>query len=293
MVTVEFGKPYEGKICVALGYFDGMHLGHRKITEKVTEIAKKENCVPAISTFADSPNKEKTIYSYHERKRLYAECGAELCLTLYYARVHSLTGKEFFDELTGLYDVVHIVCGEDYGFGSDGCKTAELEKYCRERGIGLDIVPLYIYHGVKVSSTAVKNFLIAGDVDSARKLLSVPYHVSGDVVSGDGRGRFIGVPTINLSLPVDAMEIKYGVYGTYTEIDGKRYRSVTNVGPRPTFGQSKFAVETNLLGYDGESLLGKHAVVYFYKYIRPVRKYRTAEELIARIEKDKEWEDLC
>lgn len=293
MVTVEFGKPYDGKICVALGYFDGMHLGHRKIMEKTIEAATENNCIPAISTFADNPNRKKTIYSYHERKRLYAECGAELCLSLYYARVHSMTGREFLDELTKIYRVEHIVCGEDYGFGCDGCGTDALKKYCDEKGIGLDIVPLYVYLGVKVSSTAVKNFLIAGDVDSARKLLSVPYHVSGNVVNGDGRGRFIGVPTINMSLPVDAMEIKYGVYGTYTEIDGKRYRSVTNVGPRPTFGQSKFAVETHLLGYDGDSLLGKYAVVYFYKYIRPVRKYGKAEELVARIEKDKEWEDLC
>ena len=293
MVTVEFGKPYDGRMCVALGYFDGMHLGHRMIMDKVKEIASASGCAPAISTFADCPNKEKTIYSYHERKKLYAECGVEVCLTLYYARVHSMPGKEFFDALTTMYDVEHIVCGEDYGFGCDGCKTAELKKYCDEKRIGLDVLPLYVYCGVKVSSTAVKNFLIAGDVDSARKLLSEPYRVSGDVVRGDGRGRNIGVPTINLSLPADVMEIKHGVYGTYTEIDGKRYRSVTNVGPRPTFGQSKFAVETNLLGYDGDSLLGKRAVVYFYKYIRPVRKYRTAEELTARVEKDKEWEDLC
>lgn len=293
MVTVEFGKPYKGKICVALGYFDGMHLGHRKIMDRVVKTSVEKNYVPAISTFADSPNKEKNIYSYHERKRLYDECGAELCLTLYYSRVHSMKGAEFLNELTGTYDVAHIVCGEDYGFGCDGCHIGELKDYCESHGIGFDVVPLYVYQGVKVSSTAVKNFLIAGDVDSARKLLSVPYHVSGDVVSGDGRGRFIGVPTINLALPVDAMEIKHGVYGTYTEIDGKRYRSVTNVGSRPTFGQSKFAVETNLLGYSGDSLLGNHAVVYFYKYIRPIRKYRTAEELVERIEKDKEWEDLC
>ena len=293
MTVVEFGKPFDADICLALGYFDGMHLGHREIMRVAIEKAKETGCVPVISTFADSPGGKVPIYSYHDRKELYSESGAEFCLTLYYSAVCRMSGAEFFAALMRMYKPKHLVCGDDYTFGCDLAGVNVLAGICEREGVGLTVVPAVYYCGVKVSSTAVKNFLISGDVDAARKMLVTPYHVRGNIVSGDGRGRNIGVPTINQRLPVGIIQPKYGVYGTYTVIGGVRYRSVTNVGPRPTFMQNKVAVETNIIGYTGGSLLHEFAVVYFYRYIRPVKKFANAEELLARIQKDKEWTDLC
>ena len=191
-----------------------------------------------------------------------------------------------------LYNIYHIFCGENHKFGCDGCDTDKLQEFCNEFGVKLTVIKLFDYEGVRVSSTAIKTLLKAGDVDTAKTLLKIPYHIRGEVVSGDGRGRNIGVPTANLELPYGTLEIKRGVYGTYTEIDGELYRSVTNYGARPTFMQSKFAIETNVLGYNGEPLNGKEIVVYFHKYIRPIRKYPSAEALVQRIKKDMEWTDL-
>ena len=177
--------------------------------------------------------------------------------------------------------------------GEFAAALRELEELCGSAGVGLTVVPTVYYGGVKVSSTAVKNFLLAGDMAAARAMLVTPYHIRGDVVSGDGRGHNIGIPTINMRFPSGVTEIRQGVYGTYAELGGKRYRAVTNVGPRPTFMQNKFAVETNLIGYEGGSLLHERATVYFYRYLRPIRKYADAAALVARIQKDKEWKDLC
>lgn len=292
MQVIELGQPCDGPIALALGYFDGMHLGHRTILNKAVELAAKYGARTAVTTFADSPNRTDPIYTYNERKKLFAECGAEICLSLTYIRICNMRGREFFDKLVTTYDIRAMVCGADHKFGSDGCDVDALASFCRERNIELVVMPLLDYGGVRVSSTAIKAFLATGDVDSAKKLLSEPYHISGYVVSGDGRGHNIGVPTANIDLPLDAMEIKRGVYGTYTTVDGKSYRSVTNYGARPTFMQSRFAIETNLMDYDGGDLRNKYITVYFHKYIRPIRKYPTAEALVERIRKDKEWTDL-
>ena len=294
MITAEFGKPFDGKFCLALGYFDGVHIGHRAIISATISKAAELGCVPAISTFADIPDVKKApIYSYHDRKPLYAECGAEFCLTLYYSAIRNMRGAEFFEKLTTEYQPLHLVCGQNYTFGCDLLGVDALKALCDGKGIGLTVVPTVIYHGVCVSTTLIKNYLTTGDVDAARKMLVTPYHIRGSVVSGDGRGHNIGVPTINQRIPAGVLTPKQGVYGTYAEIGGKRYRAVTNVGPRPTFSQSKVAVETNLIDYDGGSLLHELAAVYFYRYLRPVRKFANAEELVARIQKDKEWTDIC
>lgn len=292
MNVAEFGSPIARRIYLALGYFDGMHLGHRAIAETVRSSAEKLGCAPAISTFADSPAGKTPVYSYHDRKELYAECGMEICLTMYFSAVGRMTGGEFFRRLTETYDIAGIACGEDHTFGCDLLGVDELGKLCAEKNIPLTVVPTVYLEGVKVSSTLVKNYLLAGDVDAAKRVLVRPYHMRGPVISGDGRGRGIGVPTINIRIPTGIFAMKQGVYGTYTEVGGKRYRSVTNVGPRPTFMQNKFAVETNLIGYEGGSLLGESASVEFHRYLRPIKKYASAEELVARIRKDKEWTDL-
>ena len=292
MTAVEFGERCNDGMVIALGHFDGMHLGHREILAKAKQLADERGLKTAITTFSDSPNRKETLYTYFDRKKLFAEHGAEICVTLCYARIRNMTGEEFLHDLFAYYNIAHVVCGENYKFGADGCDVAKLRALARGFGVGVTVMPLLDLGGVRVSSTAIKTFLKTGDVDAAKKLLGTPYHIRGEVTYGDGRGRVIGIPTANLDLPIGIMEIKRGVYGTYTLLDGKLYRSVTNYGARPTFLQSRFAVETNILGYEGGSLHGKEITVYFHRYLRPIRKYKNKDELLERIAKDKEWTDL-
>ncbi|MBQ7227892.1 MAG: riboflavin biosynthesis protein RibF [Clostridia bacterium] len=292
LTTVEFEKPYDGALSLALGFFDGVHLGHRTLFEKIHEFCKSSGTIPAVSTFSDMATRKQIIYSYRDRKRMFEELGLQVCIALNFNKIKHLSGNEFFYVLVHTYNIKHIVCGEDYTFGCDHCDVETLRELCNEYGITFVVMPMLVYKGVCVSSTNIRALLRAGDVDLAKKLLKVPYHVSGEVVSGDGRGRNIGIPTANIDLPRGGMEIKHGVYGTYTELDGKLYRSVTNYGPRPTFLQSKFAIETNILGENFDSLRGKIITVYFHRFIRGVSKYLSEKLLIATIKKDQQWEDL-
>ncbi len=291
--SLEFGKSFGGEISVALGNFDGVHLGHRTLLSEVKRLSAEHGTTACALTFADSLLGKESIYDFAEKKRLLEACGAELCVLLYFCRISSLTGREFFDRLTETYNVRDLVCGENYTLGSDRCDVSVLGSLCDAKGISLTVMPLVDFEGVRVSSTTIRAFLKSGNMDSAGKLLGMKYHIRGCVTSGDGRGRGIGIPTLNLDLPIDMMEIKRGVYGTYAEIGGKRYRSVTNYGSRPTFLQNKFAVETNIIDFASDNLLGNELTVYFHKYLRPIKKFATADELVTTINRDKEWTDIC
>ena len=293
MIVTEFGKTFDEEICLAMGYFDGMHVGHRLLVGKVNKRAKELGIKSAIMTFGDNPNKKSTIYSYHHRKKIFEECGIDLCLSLTYSKVCNMSGKEFFDTLTTKYKINYIICGDNYKFGNDGLTAHALSKLCEAKGIEFFEEPLYIQQGVCVSSTAIKSYLIHGDIHATNRMLMTPYHIVGEVVSGEGIGNRIGKPTANIQKPQNILEIKKGVYGTYTKINDKLYRSVTNYGDCPTFSKSKLTIETHLLNYDSdENLRGKEITIFFYKYIRPIQKFKSASELVARIQKDEKWEDL-
>lgn len=291
--SLEFGKPFVGEISVALGNFDGVHLGHRTLLDEVCRLSSEHNTAACVLTFADNLLGKESIYDFTEKKRLLGECGANLCIMLYFCRVSQIKGREFFAKLKESYRIRDIVCGENYTFGSDRCDVTTLAELCEQNNIALKVMPLVDFESVRVSSTAIRTFLRTGNVDMAGKLLGMKYHIRGRIVAGDGRGRGIGIPTLNLDLPIGMMEIKRGVYGTYAELDGKMYRAVTNYGPRPTFLQNKFAIETNILDYSSERVLGSELTVYFHKYLRPITKFATAEELVTTIKKDKEWTDIC
>ena len=293
MITVEFGKKVEGKLCLALGYFDGVHIGHRKVFENVFECALKAGLVRAVSTFADKPNKSDSVMSYADRKQLFSQLGMEVCISLFFIRDGHKKGREFFEELTTVYDIVEIVCGEDYKFGCDFCDVTVLDALCREKGIALNVVPLYNLDGVRVSSTAIKILLKSGKLAAANKMLVTPYHITGRVVSGQGIGRNIGMPTVNINPPEGIIPLRHGVYASIVEIDGKQYAAVTNYGGKPTFGRSACTVESHLIDYDGGSLLSRDITVYFVNFIRLIRKFKTADELVAQINKDMQKVTKC
>lgn len=291
MTTVEFGKELNNEICLALGYFDGVHFGHRIILEKVKERAAECGAAAAVSTFADSPNKSDSLLGYNDRKKLFSDLGMEYCVSLYYVRECNKTGEDFFKELIGAYRIRELVCGEDYRFGCDHIGVTELERLCFAAKIKLNVVKLCDLDGVRVSCTAIKVLLRSGKLSLANKMLVTPYHISGRIVSGQGIGRNIGMPTVNIHQPAGLFPIKHGVYGTIVKLNGKQYNAVTNYGAKPTFDMSAVAIESHLMGYDGGSLLGEDITVFFVKYIRTIRKFKNAEELVEQINKDMRWRE--
>ena len=292
MRTVSYREKIEGKLCIALGYFDGVHLGHRKILEKVCERAEECGYVKAVLTFADSPKKGDTILTYHDRKKLFDTLDMDFCIPLYFLREGRKTGEAFFEELTSSYDVKELVCGADYKFGCDICDVAKLKLMCAQKGIKLIVVELLDLESVRVSSTAIKIFLKTGKLRAANKMLGMPYHMTERIVSGHGIGRNIGIPTVNIGMPSGMIPLKHGVYGTKVELEGKVYDAVTNFGTKPTFDFNDFAIESYLIGYSGgKSLVGSDITVYFLEYLRQTRKFKSAAELVSQIQKDMRWQE--
>ena len=287
--TVEFGNSINNELSLALGFFDGVHLGHRTLIDRVRLYSVQHDLTPAVSTFSDMATRKEIIYDYHERRKIFEELGMSVCISLSFLKIHKLNGKEFFDELTSIYNIRHIVCGENYTFGSDRCDVKVLAELCAENEIKLEVLPLLDVDCIRASSSNIRNLLKNGNISLANKLLGEPYHVRGEVVHGDGRGKNLGIPTANLEPSLTAMKIRNGVYGTRVIIDGNTYKSVTNYGPRPTFLQSKFAIETNVPNEKLHTLTGQNIKVYFYKYLRGVNKFANEKLLLNAIKKDLEW----
>ena len=181
---------------------------------------------------------------------------------------------------------VGFVCGSDYRFGSRGEGTAEkLKDYCLAHGLSCSVVGDRTLDGIRVSSTHIRSLLEAGDVEQANRFLGHPHMLSGTVVSGRKLGRTIGVPTANLRLSGESVELPYGVYACRAWVDGRQCLAVTNIGCRPTVGGRHVTVEPWLLDFDG-NLYEKTLVLEFHRFLRPERKFESLEELKTEIQKN-------
>jgi riboflavin kinase/FMN adenylyltransferase len=179
----------------------------------------------------------------------------------------------------------YAIVGYDFTFGRNRTGSpAMLEEIGRELGFEVEVVPPLVRGGLIVSSTRIRELLLAGRVREAEELLCRPYRVSGPVVTGAGRGRRLGYPTANLQYVQELLPLP-GVYVVEVEVAGARCRGVANVGFNPTFGENSLGVEVHLLDFEGD-LYGREVSVYFRDRIRDERKFRSAEELVRQIEKD-------
>ena len=179
-----------------------------------------------------------------------------------------------------------FICGKDFRFGNRGEGNAEkLKAYCRERNLLCSIVVDQTLEGIRVSSTHIRNLLEAGDLEEAIRFMGHPYVISGEVISGRKLGRTIGVPTANLLLPEEVVELPRGVYACIAVAEGQEYLAVTNIGSRPTVGGHQTRAEAWLLDFDGD-LYGKQLTLEFYKFLRPERKFDSLEELTKEIQKN-------
>lgn len=274
---------------IALGNFDGLHLGHKAvITAEKTEYERK-----LALMFKKHPQAEITgvcpgiLITPDKEREILREWGVEPEY-MDFSSVSDLAPAEFVDEiLVGRFNARSLACGFNYRFGKDASGDAELlKRLCAEREIKLTVVDEVSYDGECISSTKIRKALTEGDMTTANNMLGRHFSYNFVVVHGDERGRILGSPTINQFFTRDFQVPQFGVYASYTIVDGVKYPSVTNVGIRPTIGNSEKRSETHILGFDGD-LYGTNTEVFLIKKLRDEKQFSSLDELKEQIMSDR------
>lgn len=277
---------------VALGYFDGIHLGHQAVLGTALRLAREKNLVPVIMLFDVHPRKiilGKTppmLKSEKKKRELLEEKGFTV-VDFNFRESMNYSPDEFVEKILieGLNAKV-VSCGFDYHYGKGGKGNAQtLHEEFEKRGITAIAEDPILFDGQKVSSTAIRQYIANGEIDKANAMLGRHFSYDFTVRKGDGLGRVMGFPTINQCFPDDHVVPKYGVYASKVFIDGRWFPAVTNVGIRPTVSAKSMRSETCILDFSGD-LYGKNVEVFLIKYLRPEVKFPGLEELSQQIEKD-------
>ncbi|MCH5350344.1 MAG: riboflavin biosynthesis protein RibF [Clostridiales bacterium] len=288
--------PTEKKVCLALGYFDSLHVGHRSIVSAANGYAKNNRLFSAVATFSNNAYKlfnrdEKSVYTYAERCTL-LEGLCDFVLPMRFdAKMKNRSAEDFLDTLFSGYNIKAVVVGYDYSFGA-GAKgdTDLLKKYCSSHGAECIVLDKIEIDGTRVSTTVIKNLLASGDVENAEKYLGAPFMIKGKIVHGRGAGHMFDIPTANIKIPLDKLLPKQGVYGAECVVDGERYFGAVNVGGRPTFDLSKTVVEMMIKDFD-DNVYDKDICIYFRKFLRPVQKFDTPAQLSKQVHEDICWSE--
>ena len=277
---------------VALGYFDGFHIGHKSVLNKALEKAKEKNLIPVVVLFDVHPRKVLSgavppmLTSEEKKREILAEMGFEI-FDFNFRKGMNYEPQEFIDKiLVGTLSAKAVSCGFDYHYGKGGKGNVEtLREALGKKGIDFDAVePVYLGDTV-VSSTAIRQFIAGGEIEKANAMLGEYFSYDFTVNRGDGLGRTWGIPTINQSFPEDFIVPKYGVYVSETVVEDESYLSVTNVGTRPTVAEDGMRSETCILDFSGD-LYGKKVQVKLIKYLREEKKFPNVEALREAIGND-------
>lgn len=286
----------ETEVCLALGYFDSVHLGHRSLIAAARDYARKNGIACAVATFSNNAYKlfnanGKQVYTYSERCKILERLCDHVLPMRFDTRLKNRSAESFLDGLMSHYNIKAVVCGYDYLFGAGAKGDAEfLKNYCAAHGVECIVADKFELNGMRVSTTVVKDLLSNGNIEKANEYLGAPFMMSGKVVHGRGAGRLFDIPTANIKLPSSKIIPAFGVYGTTCIVDDAEYYGATNVGARPTFGLTKIVVETMLDGFN-DSIYGKDVTLYFHKKLRSVTKFDTPALLSRQVRADIKWSD--
>lgn len=281
---------YKNPRAIALGYFDGVHLGHRALMRKAVERARQLGGTSAVFTFDVHPDSvvlgrqvpliTANAYRREEIKKLGGV--DEVIFGHFDERMQHMDWRDFIHHmLIEQFGAAWIVSGRNNRFGYKGLGNAEgLAAECEKAGIGYDCIEDVKVNGIVVSSTYIRQLISQGDMEGAARFLGHPYTVSGVVEHGRRVGTSVlGVPTVNLRLPGEMALPPYGVYAARVQVEGRSYIAATNIGIRPTFVDSGApTIEPHLLDYAGD-LYGKLIHVELHKFLRPEMRFESVEAL--------------
>lgn len=281
--------------CTALGNFDGVHAGHRKLIEAAVAKAKEKGLASAVFTFSNHPKSlipgakpVKNIVYREEKETLIEGLGVDYYVNIpFTAEIMQMSPEAFVK--TFLHDKLNareIFCGFNYHFGFKGEGDTKLLRILGAKyDFHVNEMKAVSIDGDVVSSTLIRNMIMAGEMEECSKYLGRNYDIGGEVVVGNKLGRTIGFPTSNIMIDESMVTPPNGVYITYCIYNGVKYPSITNVGIKPTIGSFKKNMETHIFNFDKE-LYGKKIKVEFIKKTRDEVKFRSIEELSAQIAKD-------
>ena len=295
MTTVhDFAGWPSGPLHLAIGVFDGVHVGHQALVRGVAERARAESSTPMAATFDPLPIEmlapgapPSALSDIEERTQRLAAAGAKVVVVFRFTpEFASLSPDEFARRLAAAGQVRRVCVGDDFQFGHDRSGDVDVLKQLGVKyGFTVDAAAPVMADGRLVSSTRIRNALLAGDVEGAARLLGRPYSVSGVVEHGNKRGRSLGFPTINLDVPRARLLPRNGIYAVWATVQDRRVMAASSLGVRPTFGGGERRLEAFLLDFDGD-LYGDHIRIEFVKLLRDELRFANAQELAQQIAKD-------
>lgn len=276
---VKFGDKIECSCTLVLGAFDGLHAGHLALLKTA-----KEKGLPVVITTM-SGGKGKQLFTRAEREVVFADTGIDfVCEIPFTEALKNTSAEDFLKALLKSIAARQIVCGEDFRFGKNALGTPEL---LDRSDLPVTVVKTVTKNGEKVATSACKQLVLENDFQLLQELLGVGYFIGGEVEHGREVGRTYGFPTLNLTIPEDKLLPLDGVYGGFAVTPKGKFRTIINIGSRPTFGVTERKLEAHLLGFEGD-LYGAAVQIYPTVFLRPITRFSSQEALKEQLQRDKQ-----
>ena len=293
IVNVKLGEIRKQKnpVVACIGYFDGMHKGHQALVNATIEKAKELGVESGLITFDPDPwvtlrnaKDVKHITPLQQRINIAVELGIKNIFILNFTKEMAALSPLDFIKVLDSCNIKALICGFDYHYGQFG--KGDIESLKRDADFEVIVIDAVSDSEGKISSTRITNLIEEGEVHKAEELLGYAYRVEGYVVHGNAKGRTIGYPTANVSVPSEYLEPKSGVYACFALIDGKKYKAMVNIGHNPTFNYTEtMSLEAYILDFSGD-LYDKRLKISFKYYLRPEKKFKYIGNLKMQLEQD-------
>ena len=293
IVNVKLGEIRKQKnpVVACIGYFDGMHKGHQALVNATIEKAKELGVESGLITFDPDPwvtlrNEKdvKHITPLQQRINIAVELGIKNIFILNFTKEMAALSPLDFIKVLDSCNIKALICGFDYHYGQFG--KGDIESLKRDADFEVVVIDAVSDNEGKISSTRITNLIEEGEVHKAEELLGYAYRVEGYVVHGNAKGRTIGYPTANVSVPSEYLEPKGGVYACFALVDGKKYKAMVNIGHNPTFNYTEtMSLEAYILDFSGD-LYDKRLKISFKYYLRPEKKFKYIGNLKMQLEQD-------
>lgn len=294
IINIDTTQESRFKTALALGNFDGVHIGHQQLIENMIEFAAKTFTQPSMLIFENHTksfvygNGPRLLNINSQKNEFLEKLGIRTLYTMRFDdRVMTLSPEDFIKKiLIKKLNCALVVVGPDYRFGFKASGNVEMLKQIGKRiGLEVQVVEPVYYKDEIVSSTLVRKLLSEGNIKDANRLLGRPFGIVGEVVNGKGLGKKLGVPTANIKPAGKYVIPKKGVYRTITRVNGRYYPSATNIGINPTFSEHDIKVETHILDFS-QAIYGLEIEVFFMEYIRAEIKFEVVDDLRIKMEED-------
>ena len=280
--------------CIAVGCFDGIHIGHQKIIREMCGYAEEKGLTPTVFTFNSSPaaflsnSSPRALITQNEKMSIFENLGVEKCFSLDFSSIRNVSAEEYVQNI--LYKQLKaraVFCGFNYRFGKNALGNSDyLKELCTKLGIKAYVCSPICYGKTVVSSSKIRSLIEEGEICTANNLLGKPFSLQNVIVEGNHNGRTIGIPTINQNLPAEFVTPRFGAYASFAYIDGTRYNAVTNVGTRPTVNGTNINAETHILNGFKSNLYGKEIRTELLYFVRDEKKFNNLNELSLQIKQD-------